>query len=275
MEYQLPNWKINSLHGGVTGEGPPGAAPGSNRTGIGIRSAKLVAGSVARRRGKHRLHEARAELYRRHVRETAERVFAERGFAKAPIARIAREAGVSVGTLYRAFPGRKLEMYRAIQDEHGAALMEATRSAGTSAWEQRNDLLDAVLAGLTALVEYFVAHPDFLRLVLREEKAWAVEPGGAPTKDLSRWREGVAGSVMAMRQGITDGVLVDDDPELMARTLLALQQAHLGYWLEERMRVPPAEVVVRLHRQFLRAFCRPEVLAARGLPPLPQSTKDA
>jgi hypothetical protein len=77
-----------------------------------------------------------------------------------------------------------------------------------------------------------------------------------------------------MRQGITDGLFVDEDPELMARASVAMEQAHLGYWLEEGMRVRPAEVVARLQRQFLRAFCRPEVLAARGLPPSPEGKEE-
>ena len=66
-----------------------------------------------------------------------------------------------------------------------------------------------------------------------------------------------------MRQGIADGMLVDDDPEAMARAWLAIQQAHLGYWLEDGQRASAEEVTERLQRQFLRAFCRPEVLATR------------
>jgi hypothetical protein len=78
--------------------------------------------------------------------------------------------------------------------------MRASYSAGTEAWQRRNDLLDAMLAGLAALVEYFVAHPDFLRLGLREEKAWGVGPDRVNTQELEIWRERMAGAVTGMRR---------------------------------------------------------------------------
>lgn len=221
--------------------------------------------AVPKRRRNDQLREARAELYRGLVRDAAERVFAEHGFARAGVAQIAREAGVSIGTIYRVFPGRKTEIYRVIQEHRGTALIGSTRAIGLETWQRRGDLLDAMLAGLAALVEFFLAHPDYLRLVLREEKAWAVGPKRTSTEQTVMWREGIKGTVMAMRQGIAEGLLVDDDPEAMARTWVAIQQSHLGYWLEDGGRARPAEVVARLQRQFLRAFCRAEVVAARGL----------
>lgn len=219
---------------------------------------------MPKRRQNTKLRDARAELYRGLVRDAAERVFAEHGFARARVAQIAEESGVSIGTIYRVFPGRKPEIYRAIQEDRGTALIGRTHAIGLEAWQQRGDLLDAMLAGLAAFVEFFATHPDYLRLVLREEKAWGVGPRRDTTEQTAMWREGIGGAVMAMRQGIADGLLVDDDPEAMARAWVAIQQAHLGYWLEDGCRVRPAEIVARLQRQFVRAFCRPEVVAARG-----------
>lgn len=219
---------------------------------------------MPKRRRNDQLREARAELYRGLVRDAAERVFAEHGFARARVAQIAREAGVSIGTIYRVFPGRKREIYRVIQEHRGTALIGSTRAIGLETW-RRGDLLDAMLAGLATLVEFFLGHPDYLRLVLREENSWAVGPKRISTEQTAMWREGIKGTVMAMRQGIAEGLLVDDDPEAMARTWVAIQQAHLGYWLEDGERARPAEVVEHLQRQFLRAFCRAEVVAARRL----------
>jgi hypothetical protein len=79
------------------------------------------------------------------------------------------------------------------------------------------------------------------------------------------WREGIEGAVAGMRMGIAQKLLVDDDAEAMARTWMAMQQAHLAYWLEQGMRATTAEITDRLQRQFLRAFCPPEVAAARGV----------
>jgi AcrR family transcriptional regulator len=220
-----------------------------------------------RRQDPHR--DARVEMYRGFVRDAAETVFAEHGFARASMAQIARESRVSIGTIYRIFPGRKAAIYRAIQEERGTEVLGRTRAIGEAAWRQREDLIDAMMAGMVALVEFFAEHPHYLRLVLREENSWAVS-GKASTEQMAMWREGFDATVAGMRIGISKKVLVDDDPEAMARTWNAIQQAHLGYWLEEGMRATPGEVAARLERQFLRAFCGPEVAAARGVRATPR-----
>lgn len=221
-----------------------------------------------------RVSEAREELYRGLVLEAAESIFAQRGFAGARVEEIAREAGVSVGTIYRVFPGKKQEIYRAIQEQRGTELIGTTQAIGIAAWQQRGDLVDAMLAGMASLVEYFVAHPDYLRLVLREEKAWAVGPSRASNAQTAMWGEGIKGMVAAMREGIAAGLLVDEDPEVMARTLVAMQQAHLAFWLEDDRRVASEEVARRLQRQFLRAFCRADVQVARRVNDSPAATKE-
>jgi AcrR family transcriptional regulator len=205
-------------------------------------------------------------MYRALICDAAERVFAAHGFLRAPMSQIARESGVSIGTIYRVFPGRKDAIYRAIQENRGTEIIGRARAIGEAAWRERGDLLDAILAGVAANVDFFAAHPDFLRLVLREEKAWGGSRNRRSAEQTAMWREGVDGIVSAIRFGITERLLVDDDPETMARTWVAIQEAHLGHWVDQGMRATPAEVAARFQRQILRAFCRPEVLAARPLP---------
>jgi hypothetical protein len=123
-----------------------------------------------------------------------------------------------------------------------------------------------MLESQAALVEYLMAHPDFLRITLHEEQAWGVSPEHKTAEQTAMWREGMQGTILGIREGIRAGLFVDDDPEVMARTLLAMQQAHLGYWLEDGRRRSRDIVVTGLQRQFMRAFCRPEVLLERGLP---------
>ena len=219
---------------------------------------------MGRRRAKEdTLRKARAEAYRAVVRGAAEKVFAEHGFAGARVEQIARAAGVSVGTIYRAYPGKKQEMYRDMHVQRGTELLGRTRALGIEAWRRRGDVLDGILAGLGALVEYFIGHPDYLRIVLHEEKAWAQGPVRQSAAQAVMWNEGMTGAEEAMRYGIAAGLLVDDAPEVMARTSVAMEQAHLAYWLESGRSEPAEQVAARLQRQFLRAFCRPEILATR------------
>ena len=205
-------------------------------------------------------------MYRGLVCDAAERVFATHGFLRARMSQIARESGVSIGTIYRVFPGRKDQIYRAIQENRGTEVLGRTRAIGEAAWRQSGDLLDAMLAGIAATVDSFGAHPDYLRLVLREEKGWAGSAKRSSAEQTAMWHEGVDGIVTAIQFGIAERLLVDDDAQTMARTWVAIQEAHLGHWVEEGMRATPAEVTARFQRQFLRAFCRPEVLATRRLP---------
>jgi hypothetical protein len=78
-----------------------------------------------------------------------------------------------------------------------------------------------------------------------------------------------------MRFGISQNLFVDDDPEAMARSWLAIQQAHLAYWIEQDMRETPAEIAARLERQLLRAFCRPGGRGRAGRPGAHRLTSDA
>jgi len=128
-------------------------------------------------------------MYRGLVCDAAERVFAAHGFPRACMSQIARESGVSIGTIYRIFPRRKDEIYRAIHENRGTTLLGRTRAIGEAAWRQRGDLLDAMLASVAATVDFFAAHPDFLRLVLREEKGWAGSAKRSSTEQTAMWRE--------------------------------------------------------------------------------------
>src|ERR1700746_3983178 len=73
---------------------------------------------------------ARTDVYRQHVFEAAEQVFAERGFEAAKLQDISRRAGLSMGTIYAIFPG-KTDLYRAILEERGRELLTLARQVAT------------------------------------------------------------------------------------------------------------------------------------------------
>ncbi|WP_067536486.1 TetR/AcrR family transcriptional regulator [Nocardia crassostreae] len=59
-------------------------------------------------RQRRRPTQQRAQATREHILDTAARVFGERGIADSSTNRIAAEAGVSIGTVYRYFPDRSV-----------------------------------------------------------------------------------------------------------------------------------------------------------------------
>ena len=69
------------------------------------------------------------------IREAAEKVFADKGFAGATMQDIAREAGLSAGAIYRYFPSKEalIEALSADQAAQMAAVVESIRSKGDTA----------------------------------------------------------------------------------------------------------------------------------------------
>jgi hypothetical protein len=68
----------------------------------------------------------------------------------------------------------------------------------------------------------------------------------------------------AFEIGIRAGIYIDDErPLLMARTLMAMHQVRLADWVAGGMKEAVAEVTRKMHRQFIRSFCRPEVITER------------
>lgn len=208
---------------------------------------------MATRRPKQRAREAKQALYRRLVLDAAQRVFAEKEYDDAKMEEIASESGVSLGTLYSVFSG-KAEIFRAL---HEAADQELLRRANDCVGGVE-DPLEAVVAGVRAYTEYFLQHPDFLRMHLREGLTWGIEGVGVRNRErTAAWRAGVEMLTRAVARCIEATVFVDGDANLLARMMIAMQQVQLAHWIETGMQRDPEEIVWEMTEQVKRCFCRP------------------
>jgi AcrR family transcriptional regulator len=203
---------------------------------------------MKRARGKAR--RAKEDLYRQLVLEAAEGFFAEKGYDDAKIGEIANASGVSLQTLYSVFPG-KAAIYQAIQEAGDQALHQLSS-------EQSRDIaepLPAVLAGLHATTLYFLEHPDFLKLRLHGGFTWGTEASAAGSRGRTEaWRLALDRLRAGCQRCIESGVFVDRDPDLIARTIVSMQQVELAHWLESGMKGKPQEVAKSLDDQVERAF---------------------
>jgi AcrR family transcriptional regulator len=203
---------------------------------------------IKRARGKAR--RAKEDLYRQLVLEAAEGLFAEKGYDDAKIGEIANASGVSLQTLYSVFPG-KAAIYQAIQEAGDQALHQLSS-------EQSRDIaepLPAVLAGLHATTLYFLEHPDFLKLRLHGGFTWGTEASAAGSRGRTEaWRLALDRLRAGCQRCIESGVFVDRDPDLIARTIVSMQQVELAHWLESGMKGKPQEVAKSLDDQVERAF---------------------
>jgi len=163
---------------------------------------------------------------------------------------IAAEAGISLGTLYGVIDGKQ-SLFVGIHDIRMQEFLDCIRDAR----DTHDDTLASHLAVLRLGAQYFLDHPDFLRMCCRDGYGWASRfPASSDPNDL--WNEGAAIPRDLFARGIAEGIYVEEDPELMVRKMLALKQVDLAHWVDQGMKTPHAVVLDRIESQFTRAFCR-------------------
>ena len=205
-------------------------------------------GQTGGARGKAR--KAKEDLYRQLVLDAAEGIFAGRGYDEAKIGEIAESSGVSLQTLYSVFPG-KAAIYQAVQEAGDQALHHLSLERSRDIAEP----LPAMLAGLRATTLYFLEHPDFLKLRLHGGFTWGTEASAAGSRGRTEaWRLALERLRTGCRRCIESGVFVDRDPDLIARTIVSMQQVALAHWLEGGMAGAPEKIASDLDEQVERAF---------------------
>ncbi len=213
---------------------------------------------MARPRNKANLEAARSRMYRELVFEAAERVFAEQGFDDSTMQDLAAEAGVSLKTLYATIAG-KVELYREIQLTRGLALLEAVRLATG----EPGPALDKLDRGVRACVGFFIEHPEYFEIMLRDGHAWGLHPATEETRET--FRSGIALNEAIIRDGIEAGTFYPGDPSLQAAAMQSLVQVYLSGLLD-RQEQPDAETISsEITLQLRRLLCPPETLARRDV----------
>lgn len=202
-----------------------------------------------------RLKEARRALYREAIVDAAERVFAEHGYDAAKVQAIAKEAGVSLATFYSVFP-KKWDLYRAVQADRLQSLMKEVGTAVLRA----SDAFGRVRAGLEGYLRYHMAHPEFLRLQLRERVPWGTTDELRTPEQTRAWEAGLQMMIAALREGMEQGVFRRDDPELCARTATAMSQVRLALWEGRGMNESADEVAHEAMLQLVRTFGEPTMV---------------
>jgi AcrR family transcriptional regulator len=202
-------------------------------------------------RARQNVRAARRDVHRQHLVEAAERAFAARGYEGTRMQDVAAEAGLALATVYGLVESKE-ELYAEVHRVRGrgllAAAAEATQGAG-SAWA-------ALIAGVRGYAEYLLARPDYLRLHLHESQPWALKPRFTSAEQTRLWREGLELLVEMFRAAIAEGAVVDEDPRLLARLMIAAHQVFLGDWVDEGMREPREQVVARMQAHTERQFSR-------------------
>ena len=200
---------------------------------------------------KEAARQARTEVYRQHVLETAVGVFAEHGFEATKVQDIAQRADLSLGTIYSVFPGKQ-ELYEAILAEHGQALLALVRDVHERAAPAR-DALDQLIG---IYIDYFVGHPDFLRMHLRSGASWALGPVLGTERQRAYWQQIHTLQADVFRRGVAERAFLDEDPDYLARLFSVMDQVLLADWVARGMRDGRDTLAARLRAQAKRSFWR-------------------
>lgn len=206
---------------------------------------------MARGKLQDKARQARTDVYRQHILEAAERVFAEHGFENAKLQDISRLAEVSMGTIYAIFAGKE-ELFRGILDTRGGELLEVARAAT----QPDGDARAALERLIEAYIDYFLAHPHFLRMHLRLGTSWVLGPSMSGEAQVRLWSEIHALQAELMRRGVAAGDFVDEDPAFLAKIFSALDQVLLADWVASGMRATRDAVIARMRALVERAILR-------------------
>jgi AcrR family transcriptional regulator len=196
-----------------------------------------------RKKAKDEARKARNDVYRQHIPEAAEEVFAEKGFGGRESPRTSGPGRVlSMGTIYAIFPG-KTELLTAILEERGrelADLVEVVARAETPPREALDRLIEVYIG-------YFVDHPAFLRMHLRSGVSWALGPALATAGQIEVWQEIHRLHAAIFRRGVESGAFVAEDPDFLAKLFTVIDQVLLAEWVaaDERRPLAPRRATAR------------------------------
>jgi len=147
---------------------------------------------------------ADANATRRDVLTSASRLFSERGLGQSSVREIAREAGVSLGTVHHYY-GSKDDLYEACIDAMYAEL-EALRSELKPLFLSGAPSQDVLERVVKATFRFGRAHHPALRLVMRE----VLDTGEIRSDRRKRYLMPYLGDGTRLMQALTGGGLPDD-----------------------------------------------------------------
>ena len=170
---------------------------------------------------------ARARAARRvALLETAEAVFAERGFTGATMAEIASRAGYSAGNLYNVFEGKDA-LFEEVLATRGDEVLERVRDAIRSG-ESLGEIIDAYVDASLGLVEEF---RDFFVLLSQAapDFDWHSEPSNQKGVHLRTQLD--EGLERLFREAMDRKELPEGNPRPYACLLNGTINAHISHWV--------------------------------------------
>ncbi|OLT31416.1 hypothetical protein BJF79_37200 [Actinomadura sp. CNU-125] len=160
----------------------------------------------------------RIELGREQMLETAEELFAERGYHETNLKDVARRCEFSVGSIYSFFDSKEA-LYLAVLMRRGPGRLEEMKRLAAAEGSPAGDRFVALV---TAELEHRRKYPAWAQLDAQMTKAGGREVAEVPQdyKDFHRETVRILAGVVA--DGQADGTVRPGDPHALARMCSAL-----------------------------------------------------
>jgi AcrR family transcriptional regulator len=194
---------------------------------------------------------AKREAYRQLVLDSAEQLFARNGVEATKVEQISATAGLAPRTLYTVFASKQ-EIVDQVSERRRLELLRTARRQASGAPTP----FDALLTGAAVATAYFLAHPDYLRMELKEGLAWADERSSRSTT----WQDSIDTFVKGFVRCVDDGSVRPGDPLAYARALMAILQSQLAHWVAQGMAAEHDGVVADVTTLIMHAFATPATL---------------
>jgi hypothetical protein len=122
--------------------------------------------------------------------------------------------------------------------------------------------LEILISGTRAQLAFFMERRDFTKMQLKEVTAWSTIELLRSPEQVEALGVGLDLVASLLRSCIDDGYLIDDDPELMARMMIATQQVRLAIWMDRGCKEDPNHLADAALRHLLRSYCKTGQLAS-------------
>ncbi|MDP3859061.1 MAG: helix-turn-helix domain-containing protein [Stagnimonas sp.] len=223
-----------------------------------------VVGAVRLGRGRRpqtaKVRDARDAAYREHIFEVAEKLFAEQGFDNTRMQDIAAAAGISLGTLYQSYPGKR-ELHRGLLTGRDQQMLDAVVLRQKTMARSTAGGMERILWMLEANLRFLLQHPDYLRMHLHEGHAWYNRAADGTQDQDEVWTRGQALMEQVFNWGMAEGWFSPGVPAHMARLVVVNQQTRLANWVIDGLHAPHEQVLAQIQADFVRLFCTPAVIA--------------
>lgn len=206
-----------------------------------------------------KLKAAKNAMYREHIMDVAEGLFAEDGFDNTKMQDIATAAGISLGTLYHTYAG-KHELYRQLLISRDGQMLQAAMDKGQQVLQQPQSV-EQLLWLTAAHIRFLLEHDSYLRIQLQAGYAWYHTAAQPSADEQQMWEQGIGFIRSILDWGMTQGYFVPGNTADQARLMITMQQTRLANWVMDGMRDAHDQVIADVQADFVRQFCRPRVAA--------------